>query len=773
MLVTAVMLLAPPPVSAASGFSPQPQYAYGQTFVALCEGAGWFIDTVETLLNQEEKSINTLQSRDELRHIVSIAAHAGEQKLPAAIGELTELKSVFLADNNFSAIPGAFYTLEHLEIIDLSHNRFTEPIPAGFSPANFPALKVLLLWDNAFSGAIPEAFYQFAALENLDLSLNQLSGSISAQVGNLSRLKLLDASRNQLSGEIPAAFSACLDLEALILWDNSFSGAIPDVFGALPELKILDLSGNDLTGALPQNLPATLRKLAVRQNRLTGAIPAAYSALTELRTLDLYHNALSGTIPVGFSSLRQLEKFDLSENTLAGSIPDIFSLMDQLAILNVSGNRLTGYAPPSMLDAQNHGAFVSIARNYLTGAVARGIAANVDNFIDGAALWQNQMYIPEYIQILENQEADIYQRLEHREAGDLNIITAKAKLEPGAYILEFNLSAAEQQRLLDYYQVLSLNELATIRADASGWYIYVHRALETEYPLAFILRMADNGTSDYSRTLFKVTSQTPPIPASFPAAGGGGGVGAGLTSPLMSVTPAPVRVPPLQEKRFRFLYGYPDGSVQADQPLTREEAAKMLFTALAPTVTFLYNGQYPDVEKERWSAAAIGHLTEASVLTGYPDARFYPTRWMSRAEFATLISRQGRISPPETDSAAPEIFSDISGHWAEAYILALHDKGLIQGYPDGGFHPEGAVTRAEAVAIICRLLSRYPAPGTLPPNLYNDLTPEHWAYRDILEASQGEEFLPGAVDPAPDTGPEQEARLETYQADDAEGGLNG
>ena len=44
--------------------------------------------------------------------------------------------------------------------------------------------------------------------------------------------------------------------------------------------------------------------------------------------------------------------------------------------------------------------------------------------------------------------------------------------------------------------------------------------------------------------------------------------------------------------------------------------------------------------------------------------------------------------------AAPA-FRDTAGHWAEKTLDEWQDEGLIDGYGDGSFQPNGTVTRAE------------------------------------------------------------------------------
>lgn len=49
-------------------------------------------------------------------------------------------------------------------------------------------------------------------------------------------------------------------------------------------------------------------------------------------------------------------------------------------------------------------------------------------------------------------------------------------------------------------------------------------------------------------------------------------------------------------------------------------------------------------------------------------------------------------------------FSDVSGHWAEKYIRNVYFAGLMEGYPDGTFAPDKAVTRAELAKVIDEVL---------------------------------------------------------------------
>jgi hypothetical protein len=50
-------------------------------------------------------------------------------------------------------------------------------------------------------------------------------------------------------------------------------------------------------------------------------------------------------------------------------------------------------------------------------------------------------------------------------------------------------------------------------------------------------------------------------------------------------------------------------------------------------------------------------------------------------------------------------FSDVSGHWAEAWIEQLKAEGITSGYPDGTYRPENQVTRAEIAVFLVNAFS--------------------------------------------------------------------
>ena len=48
-------------------------------------------------------------------------------------------------------------------------------------------------------------------------------------------------------------------------------------------------------------------------------------------------------------------------------------------------------------------------------------------------------------------------------------------------------------------------------------------------------------------------------------------------------------------------------------------------------------------------------------------------------------------------------FADLSGHWAESYVLPLYEKGIISGKSANTFDPEANMTRAEFLTLALKL----------------------------------------------------------------------
>lgn len=197
----------------------------------------------------------------------------------------------------------------------------------------------------------------------------------------------------------------------------------------------------------------------------------------------------------------------------------------------------------------------------------------------------------------------------------------------------------------------------------------------------------------------------------------------------------------------RYIIGYPDGTVQPEGYITREEVAAIFYRLLTQETRKYYRqatASYPDVQDARWSAMSIGTMENMKIVTGYPDGNFGPGDPITRAQLATIAMRFDNL-----EKGLPHNFSDISGHWAEDYISSAVQKGWVLGYPDGTFKPDQPITRVEAMTLINRVLDRNVDAAGLPAELvlnWPDLPKDHWGYYEVEEATVSHHYVRRSAD---------------------------
>ena len=112
-----------------------------------------------------------------------------------------------------------------VEKIEIDGQRLGGSIPAEIG--GLTELKSIFIPSSNLSGEIPPELGNLANLEMLHLIRNQLTGSIPPELGNLVNLKGLYLSENRLTGNVPPELGNLINLEFLTLHGNDLSGCIP------------------------------------------------------------------------------------------------------------------------------------------------------------------------------------------------------------------------------------------------------------------------------------------------------------------------------------------------------------------------------------------------------------------------------------------------------------------------------------------------------------------------------------------------------------------
>jgi hypothetical protein len=109
---------------------------------------------------------------------------------------------------------------------------------------------------------------------------------------------------------------------------------------------------------------------------------------------------------------------------------------------------------------------------------------------------------------------------------------------------------------------------------------------------------------------------------------------------------------------------------------------------------------------------------------------------------ATMLMKAG--SPVNQTKKEMMVFKDLNtNHWAFTNVMSASLLGVVEGYPDGSFRPEGNITRAEGLTMITRFSGVNKAPYEY--QYFADVQPTFWTAEIIAGAQKAGllDFLKG------------------------------
>lgn len=148
-------------------------------------------------------------------------------------------------------------------------------------------------------------------------------------------------------------------------------------------------------------------------------------------------------------------------------------------------------------------------------------------------------------------------------------------------------------------------------------------------------------------------------------------------------------------------------------------AVIMLVVAMILSTAGIASAALSDVAGTRYEES-VEYLRNLKVVAGYPDGTFKPEATITRAEAAKIIIVMKYGSTTLADLLKGAVtFSDVPGaHWASGFIALAKNAGIVNGYPDGTFKPEGLVTYAEFAKMLVEAAGLTPLAGLAWPANY-------------------------------------------------------
>jgi hypothetical protein len=132
----------------------------------------------------------------------------------------------------------------------------------------------------------------------------------------------------------------------------------------------------------------------------------------------------------------------------------------------------------------------------------------------------------------------------------------------------------------------------------------------------------------------------------------------------------------------------------------------LLASILFPTISLAVENFF-DVPVDHPYNEAIHYVRHEGIVQGYPDGTYHADAEINRAEFTKIIME---ATFPGA-SAGANCFSDVHDEWFSSFVCTAKAKGIIGGYPDGTFKPGANISYVEAAKIIVEAYDYPTTPG--------------------------------------------------------------
>ena len=193
-----------------------------------------------------------------------------------------------------------------------------------------------------------------------------------------------------------------------------------------------------------------------------------------------------------------------------------------------------------------------------------------------------------------------------------------------------------------------------------------------------------------------------------------------------------------------YIFGYNDGTFRPDNNMSRAEAAAIFARLISEQKGEKISGKsnFNDVSKNEWYSDYIGYLSKYGIIKGYADNTFRPNDNVSRAEFVAMTVRFNSLFNDVKKGSYTVKYTDVAtNYWAYSDVAYAKHAGWLNGYADGTFKGDNAITRAEVVTVVNRATGRKADESYITKNVsilnkFTDIRNNSmWYYTDVMEAA--------------------------------------
>lgn len=143
-----------------------------------------------------------------------------------------------------------------------------------------------------------------------------------------------------------------------------------------------------------------------------------------------------------------------------------------------------------------------------------------------------------------------------------------------------------------------------------------------------------------------------------------------------------------------------------------------------------------------WAEKTVREWAGQGLIEGFQDGTFRPNQALSRIEYVTLVNRLFAFK-----GAGTKQFTDVAPTaWYALQVQAAAEAGYIEGYGNGTFRPEQKLSRVEAAVVLSRLVPVIGKDGTSLLSEFKDEASIPGYGRDALEAIVEAGYISGLAD---------------------------
>jgi len=149
-----------------------------------------------------------------------------------------------------------------------------------------------------------------------------------------------------------------------------------------------------------------------------------------------------------------------------------------------------------------------------------------------------------------------------------------------------------------------------------------------------------------------------------------------------------------------------------NRDINRSEFAVFIVKGLGLMRQDVEQNAFRDVPSSTWYHAAVTIASEFGIVLGYDDGAFHGEEYITREQGMAMIARAYRLIRPEASMNTEQMNAVLSGYgdgnkvsnWAKEAVALLISEGITEGGNGQLLKPQAKMTRAEAAAMIQRLL---------------------------------------------------------------------